>query len=166
MPNKVYINEETAITWRNTGGTELFTPTSLGAAAGRQGAMHDLGAGARSFKFAWRAFIKPGATRVVGEAMRIYIKTGSGATAGARPDNDDGTGDIAVSAEDKLKNLGSPIGTLLIDENAAVEMVKSGYVLLPHRWVAPVWWNATANSLSATAGDFGFDLTPVPFEVQ
>ena len=165
MPNLIYINEETAITWRNTGGSELFTPTSLAAAAGRQGAMHDLGAGARSLKFAWRAFLKPGATRVVGEAVRIYVKTGSGATAGARPDNDDGTGDIAVSAEDKLKNL-TQIGTLTIDENAAVEMVKSGVVLLHHRWVAPIFWNATANSLSATAADFGFDLTSVPFEVQ
>ena len=165
MPNKVYINEEAAITWRNTGGTELFTPTSLGTAAGRQGAMHDLGAGARSLQFAWRAFLVPGATRIVGEAIRIYIKTGSGATAGARPDNDDGTGDIAVSNEDKLKNL-FQIGTLKIDENAAVEMVKSGYVLLPHRWIAPIFWNATANSLSTTAGDFGFDLTPVPPEIQ
>ena len=165
MPNAVYINEETAITWRSTGGSELFTPTSLGAAAGRQGAMHDLGASARSLQFAWRAFIKPGATRVVGEAVRIIVKTGSGATAAARPDNDDGTGDIAVSAEDKLKNL-IQIGTLIIDENAAVEMVKSGYILLPHRWVAPIFWNATANALSTTAADFGFDLTPVPFEVQ
>ena len=165
MVNKVYILEETAITWRSTGGTELFTPTSLGAAAGRQGAMHDLGASARALEFAWRAFIKPGATRVVGEVMRIYIKTGSGATAGARPDNDDGEGDIVVSAEDKLKNL-DQIGTLLIDENAAVQMVKSGYVELPHRWIAPIFWNATANSLSATAADFGFDLTPVPPQIQ
>ncbi len=165
MPNLVYINEETVITWRNTGGSELFTPTSLVTAAGRQGAMHDLGASARTLQFAWRAFLKPGATRVVGEAVRVYIKTGSGATAGARPDNDDGTGDIAVSAEDKLRNL-SQIGTLKIDENAAVEMVKSGYILLPHRWVAPIYWNATGNTLSATATDFGFDLTPVPFEVQ
>ena len=165
MVNKVYIHEETAITWRSTGGTELFTPTSLATVTGRQGAMHDLTASARARAFAWRAFLKPGATRVVGEAVRVYIKTGSGATAGARPDNDDGTGDIAVSAEDKLKNL-TQIGTLVIDENAAVEMVKSGVVLLHHRWVAPIFWNATANTLSATAADFGFDLTPVPFEVQ
>lgn len=165
MANLIYVNEEAAITWRNTGGTNVFTPTSLGTGAGRQGAMHDLGAGARSLEFAWRAFIKPGATRVVGESVRIYIKTGSGATAGARPDNDDGTGDIVVSAEDKLRNL-DQIGTLIIDENAAVEMVKSGYILLPHRWVAPIFWNATANALSTTAADFGFDLTPTPRELQ
>lgn len=165
MANLIYVNEEAAITWRDTGGTNLFTPTSLAAAAGRQGAMHDLGAAARSLEFAWRAFLKPGATRVVDEAVRIYVKTGSGATPGARPDNDDGTGDIAVSAEDKLKNL-TQIGTLKIDENAAVEMVASGYVLLPHRWVTPIFWNATANSLSTTAADFGFDLTPVPRELQ
>ena len=165
MANLVYVNEEAAITWRSTGGTELFTPTSLGAGAGRQGAMHDFGVGARSLEYAWRAFIKPGGTRVVGEVMRIHRKTGSGATATTRPDNDDGGGDIAVSAEDKLKNCPS-IGSLLIDENAAVEMVKSGYIWLPHRWFAPIFWNATANALSTTAGDFGFDLTPVPLEIQ
>ncbi|KKK58366.1 hypothetical protein LCGC14_3045160 [marine sediment metagenome] len=165
MVAKILQHDETAITWRNTGGSELFTATSLAAGAGRQGAMHDLTTSARSRRFAWRAFLKPGATRVVKEAIRIYIKTGSGATAGTRPDNDDGTGDIAVSAEDKLENL-LQIGTIRIDENAAVEMVANGLVILPHRWVAPVMWNATANSLSATAADFGFDLTPIPLESQ
>ena len=165
MVSKVYQAEETAITWRATGGTELFTPTSLAAAAGRQGAMHDLGSASRSPRYAWRAFLKPGAIRVVGEVVRVYIKTGSGSTAGTRPDNDDGTGDIAVSSEDKLKNL-TQIGSIIIDEDAAVEMVGHGFILLPHRWVAPIFWNATANSLSATAGDFGFDLTPIPYETQ
>ncbi len=161
MANLIYLNEEAATTWRNTGGTELFTPTSLGSGAGRQGALHDFGVAARAAKFEWRAWIKPGATRVVDEVIRIYLKTSDG----THPDNDDGTGDIAVSAEDKLNNL-TQIGSILIDENAAVEMAVSGVIFLGARYAGPVYWNASANSLSATAGDFGFDMVPIPLEVQ
>jgi hypothetical protein len=103
----------------------------------------------------------PGATRVVGEAVRVYLKTSDGTS----PDNDDGTGDIAVSAADKLRNL-RQIGAIVIDENAAVPMVASGFIEVAARYVAPLFWNGTANSLSATAADFGFSLTPVPDEAQ
>ncbi len=161
MANKIYQTPETAITWLASGGTNAFTPTSLGAGAGRQGAYHDLGTSARPTRYAWRAWLKPGATRVVGQIIELYIVTSDG----THPDNDDGTGDIAVSAADKLRNL-QRIGEIQIDENAAVEMVASGEITLAHRHVAPVWWNTTANTLSATAGDFGFSLTPIPYEVQ
>lgn len=161
MPNLIKLNEEAAITWRSTGGTELFTPTSLLTVAGRQGALHDFTVAARSDWFHWRAFLKPGATRVLKEQIRIYIKTSDG----THPDNDDGVGDIAVSTINKLDNL-HHIGTLVIDEDAAVEMVKSGDFRLGARWAGPVFWNATANTLSATAADFGFDMTPTPLEIQ
>jgi hypothetical protein len=161
MANKIYQSTETAITWLSTGGTELFTPTTLGAAAGRQGALHDFGTAARSRLFAWRAWLKPGATRVVGETVQIYLKTSDG----SHPDNDDGVGDIAVSALDKLRNV-SFLGTIQIDENAAVEMVGSGIVEIGARYAGPIVWNASANALSGTAADFGFSLTPIPDEVQ
>lgn len=161
MPNLIYQNEETPITWLASGGTNLFTPTSLAASAGRQGAHHDFGVGARARRFAWRGWIKPGATRVVGEIVEWYIKTSDG----THPDNDDTTGDIALSAADKLRNL-KLIGICQIDENAAVEMVASGDIEISARYCAPVIYNRTANSLSATAADFGFSLTPVPDEVQ
>lgn len=161
MANLVYQKQETAVTWKSSGGTELFTPTSLAAAAGRQGAYHDFGTASVGRRFAWRAWIKPGGTRVVGEIVQVYLVTSDGTT----PDNDDGTGDIAVSAQDKLRNL-TLLGTLQIDENAAVPMAASGVLELLHRYGAPVFWNATANTLSSTAGDFGFSLVPVSDEVQ
>ena len=161
MPNKVYKIAEAAVTWRASGGSELFTPTSLASSAGRQGALHDFGTTAHSRLYDWRAFIKPGATRVVGEVIDVYLKTSDG----TNPDNDDGTGDIAVSAQDKLRNL-HYLGSIQIDENAAVTMVASGRLDLNARWAGPVFWNATANGLSATAADFGFDMTPVPDQIQ
>lgn len=161
MANKVYQPQETAVTWLASGGTEAFTPTSLASAAGRQGAHHDFTAGSVARRFAWRAWLKPGATRVVGETIEVYLKTSDG----TRHDNDDGTGDIAVSAADKLRNL-DLIGIIQIDENAAVEMVQHGVLELLHRYGAPVFWNRSANTLSSTASDFGFSMTPVPDEVQ
>ena len=161
MANKVYTAFETAITWRDTGGTELLTATSLGAAAGRQGALHDFGTTSRSRRGRWRAYLKPGATRVVGEVIRVYWKTGDG----THYDNDDGTGDIAVSAEDKLRNV-AQIGAIIIDENAAVDMSAGGEFEFSDRYGGPILWNATANALSATAADFGFDWQPVPDEIQ
>lgn len=161
MPNKVYQAAETAITWLASGGTNAFTPTSLATNAGRQGAHHDFGTSSRARRFAWRAWLKPGATRVVGQTVEVYFKTSDG----TRHDNDDGTGDIAVSASDKLRNL-KLLGVIQIDENAAVEMVASGELEIGHRYGAPIFWNSTANTLSTTAGDYGFSLTPIPDEIQ
>lgn len=158
---KIYQHDETALTWLASGGTEAFTPTSLATTAGRQGALHDFGTSARSRLFAWRAWLKPGGTRVVSESVRVYLKTSDG----SHPDNDDGTGDIALSSSDKLRNL-RQLGAIVIDENAAVEMVASGFIEVAARYAGPVWYNASANTLSATAADFGFSLTPVPDEVQ
>jgi hypothetical protein len=161
MPNKIYQKDETAVTWLASGGTNLFTPTSLATATGRQGAHHDFGVSARPRLFAWRAWVKPGATRVVGEGIRVYLKTSDG----TRHDNDDGTGDIALSHSDKLRNV-RQLGAIVIDENAAVEMVAGGIVEIGARYAAPIFYNGTANTLSATAADFGFSLTPIPDEIQ
>jgi hypothetical protein len=162
MTVKIYQHDETAITWASSGGTETFTPTSLASNAGRQGAHHDFGTSARSRLFRWRAFIKPGGTRVVNQAAcRVYLKTGDG----THFDNDDGTGDIALSSSDKLVNV-ELLGTILVDENAAVEMSRGGFIEIAERYVAPIFYNGSANALSSTAADFGFVLTPVPDEIQ
>src|ERR1043165_3027032 len=117
MANKVYMHEETAVTWKSSGGTELMTPTSLASGAGRQGALHDFGTGARSRRGVLRVWFKPGATRVVGQLVRIYIAGGDG----THYDNDDGTGDIAVSSIDKLRNL-NPVGPVSTAAFSSIEM--------------------------------------------
>lgn len=163
--NLVYQKHETAQTWTSAGTTggnpAVFTPTSLGAAAGRQGYYVDLGTASRGRWFAYRAWLKPGATRVVGEYVEVGLITSDGAIA----DNDDGTTDIAISSADKLRNL-RRLRPIVIDENAAVTMASSGHVFIEQRYVAPFFWNRSANSLSATAGDYGFSLTPVSDDIQ
>lgn len=161
MSSKLLEHEETAITWKDSGGTELFTGTSLASGAGRQGAYHDFGTAARARRGVLRVALKPGGTRVVGERIEVYWATSDGTS----PDNDDGTGDIAVSAQDKLRNLW-PVGVIQVDENAAVAMVGSWDLDISARYGAPVLWNATANALSATAGDYVISWTPAPDEAQ
>lgn len=167
MTAKAYQIGETDITWLNTGGSELLTLTSLAAGAGRQGALHDFGAmtTARAQDFIWRFFMQFATAPVVGEVIELYWKSSDG----THPDNDDGTGDIAVSAIDKLKNL-TLLGAMQVDEASATpEFVASSpdhVIQLPNRHGCPVIWNASADAFSGTAAEHGFILTPVPLQAQ
>lgn len=162
MANKVYQIPETALDWNDTSTPRTFTLNNLATLTGRQGDLHDLGTTARSPWVAWRAWFQSATTPVIGEVVRVYVKTSDGTI----PDNNDGTTDAAVSAEDKLRNL-TPIGSIKVDEAATgVKFVKSGVIWLPHRHVAPVFWNATADNLVATNDLSGFKLTPIPREIQ
>jgi len=162
MANLIYQLPQTAKVWKSSGGDAVWTPTSLGSGAGRQGAHLDFGSTARSRLYAWICSIVPGATRVVGQiGLRIYWKAGDG----TYYENDDGTGDAAVSSINKLRNL-RVLGAITIDEDAAVPMTASGLIELPHRYGAPVGWNGSSNALSSTATDFFFALYPVPDEIQ
>lgn len=163
MANKVYQHDETALgPWEDTGTTYTFGLNNLAAGAGRQGDLVDLGTTARSQWYAWRAWVQFATAPVVGEFVGIFIKTSDGTS----PDNDDGTTDAAVSAEDKLRNL-TQIGSIIVDEAAtSVTMGANGLVWLPQRYIAPVFWNYTADNLVATNDVSGFSLTPVPPEIQ
>jgi len=161
MANKIYQVIETAITWRSTGGTHVITGTSLATLAGRQGDRHDLGTAAAPRRFRARLKFVPGGTRVVGEGVELWLKTGNGTA----EDNDDGTSDAALSAADKLRNC-LLVGTIQIDENAAVAMSRGWTVAVLDRYVTPIIYNRTTQTLSSTASDFTVDLEPVPDEVQ
>lgn len=153
---------ETAITFKDSGGTVVFTPTSLATVSGRQSAQHDFGTAARAYQFNWRAYVQFATTPVLGEVINVYLKTSDG----THPDNDDGTSDAAVSAEDKLSNL-DYIGSITVDEAAGdIEMVASGTVNITHRYVQVVFWNATIDSLTATASEHGFILEPIVAQGQ
>ncbi len=162
MANLILQNEGTILSWKDSGGDYVITLNNLATVSGRQGARHDFTAGARAHRFAWRLGVEFETAPVVGEFVGIYSKTSDGTD----PDNDDGTGDAAVSAEDKLRNL-IQIGSLVVDEAAAdVQMAASGFILLPHRYFQPVIWNFAADNLQATANISVFTLTPVPLEIQ
>lgn len=171
MANKVYVVTETTKWFVPAAAAQaedaIFEVDGLASAAGHQSAQIDLGTAARSQLYEWRAFVQFATVPVVGEAIRIYLKTaGTSASATAHPDNDDGTGDLAVSAEDKLKNLHF-IGDIIVDQAAAnIEMVGSGIVEIRARAIQVVFWNGTADALTTDVDENGLALTPVPDELQ
>ena len=171
MANLVYRNPETTIWFVPATAAQAedaaFEVHNLATVTGRQSAQYDFGVAATARRYEWRAFVQFGTQPVLGEAVRIYLKTaGSSASATAHPDNDDGTTEGAVSAEDKLKNL-HYIGAIIVDEALVnVEMVASGSVEIDARAIQVVFYNATVDSLTNDVDENGFMLTPVPDEIQ
>ncbi len=167
MVSTINQNQGTIITWRDSGGTHVITLKGLASGTGRQGAEHDFGVAAVAPRYMWQAFVQMDTATppVLKETIDIFWKTSPN---GNEYDNDDGTGDIAVSAEDKLNNL-LYLGSISIDEAAAdVHMQISGGPLpFGAEKGMPVFWNATADTLDDDAAptNTGFDLIPVPLEI-
>jgi len=162
MPNKIYINPETAITFKASGGTVAFTPTSLAASAGRVSAQHDRGTSARAASFEWRVKTKFNTQPVVNEIIELYLATSDGTIV----DGNVGTADAALASGDKWNNL-HYIGSIVVDKADVAEVFHaSGEFRLIAQKFSVVWWNNTADALSSTAGDHEFIATPIPPEIQ
>ena len=171
MANLIYKNAESCIWFVPAAAAQAedyaFEMHNIAAGAGRQSAHCDFGVAAVSGWYEWRAFVQFATAPVVGETVDFYLKTsGSDASATVHPDNDDGTGSAAVSAEDKLNNL-HYLGSIVVDEAAAdIEMVASGVVYIAARGINVVMWNSTADDLTNDVDENGFYLTPIPSEIQ
>lgn len=166
MANKLYQHDEAALWFVPAAAAQAedaaFEVHNLASGAGRQSAQHDFGTAARANRFVYRAWVQFATAPVVGERVDLYLKTSDG----AHPDNDDGTSEGAVSADDKLKNL-ILLDSIVVDEAAAdIEMVVSGIVTIEARYVQVVFENSTADGLTNDVDENGFNLTPVPPEVQ
>ena len=171
MANLIYQNSEATIWFVPAAAAQpenyAFEMHNIAAGAGRQSAHWDRGVGAVPALFAWRAFVQFIANPVIPETVDFYLKTsGSDASATIHPDNDDGTGSAAVSAEDKLNNL-QYLGSIVVDEAVLDKpMVASGTVYITARGVNVVMWNSTVDALTNDVDENGFYLTPVPDEIQ
>lgn len=139
-----------------------FEMHNIATTVGRQSAQQDLGAAARASLFEWRAWVQFATAPVLGEIVQFWIKTSDG----NYPDNDDGTGEGALSALDKTRNL-HYIGAIQVDQTTAnIEMVASGLVEIRARYVNIVMYNATADALTNDVDENGFSLTAVPDQIQ
>lgn len=168
MANKVYHNTETAVVFGSEVGDDVAWSTeSISDGAGRQSAVHDLGAAPRSTRYLLEFWTQLQATPTVGQAVRLYIKEfGSESGTEDHPTNDDGTADGAVSAEDKLKNL-DHVASIVVDEAAAnVEMGTKVIVDILVREFQLVLWNASGATITADAAETKARLTPMPPEIQ
>tara|TARA_R110000737_G_scaffold161242_1_gene189095 strand:+ start:27 stop:533 length:507 start_codon:yes stop_codon:yes gene_type:complete len=155
---------ETAITFTASGGDVIATFDGLLTLAGRQSAQHDFTDSARAFMYRWRANTQWDTQPIVGETLDFYYK--SALTASTVLDNDDGTGDIALSAADKLKNL-HYIGSIVVDEAILdIPTVASGTIAIYERFIHIVAFNNSVDTLSTTANHTSFTLTPISIQGQ
>lgn len=164
MANAVYQKAGTAVRWTDTTGDLAITLNNLAAGAGRQGAQKDWGAlsTARPTRYRFRLNVRFATTPVLGEGVQLFWKSGDGTIY----DNDDGTGDVALSATNKSVNL-KWIGTLIVDEAATgVDMSISGEFESLERYGMPVVFNNTADNLVASNDVSFVEVTPIYDEIQ
>jgi hypothetical protein len=168
VAHKLYGVAETVTTWTDTTGDLALTFNNLAFGAGRQGATLDIGAitTAKSLWWAYELRIQWDTTPIVDELVRLALKR---SVDGSIWDNDDGTGNIALSSLNKLKNC-LPLTPAVCDEAAAdIDTVSRGVIFLPRniRYVAPIVYNGSAgDNLQATNNVCYFKLWPVPPELQ
>jgi hypothetical protein len=164
MANKVYVNQETAITFGDSAQSPdaQITLANLAAGAGRVSAQHDLGSGARAARYKWRMTIQFETAPVVGETVYLYASTSDGTD----EDGQEGTSDAALGSTDSLKNM-QLIGALVVTStDANHDMTASGFVYLLDRYVSIAVHNDTADNLKNSTTANTITLTPSPPELQ
>lgn len=163
--NAVYGKAGTAVTFKASGGSVLFTPTSVANAAGRLSTRGDLGALPRPLLYRWYAETAAAATPTVGNWLEIRMAWWNDDATPGQPDGGVGASDAAFATENDLKNL-KKVGEVVCDAASATVFQASGLIWIPVRYVSVVWWNRFGSALSATAGDHVFSLTPVFDDIQ
>lgn len=165
MANAVYQKRGTPITFKASGGTVTFTPSStpLPAGDGRISAQHDLGTSAAPMRFEWRAKTAWNTSPVVGESVDIYLCTSDGTIA----DGDFGTSDADFTDPNLLLNL-EYIGSITADLTTVSEGMKSkGRCEITSRYVQVVFFNNSAgDALENDSAAHEFILTPIYDEIQ
>ena len=165
MANKVYAAIETPITVKSSGGDATITPTSVANGAGRISSRYDRGATSKPALYRLTCRFKTTASATLGRTLRLYAITADAATAGTYTDDTWTETDQAVSSEDLLRNSW-PMGVVVCNAASVGPFAGSGLVEIRSRYVQFAFFNDTAQSMSATAGDFELVLTPVPDEIQ
>lgn len=173
MPNLIYGSRGTRVTFEPSGGTITFTLTSLASGAGRVSGTHDKGAGSRERHYIGQLRTAWATTPVAGEMLHIYlieqVEARDGGTPAFKVPGDLGASDAAISDEDRLRVAGRVVGVLEVPPSPAsgTEYVSETFEFVTRaRKIQVAVWNATADGLSATAGDHELYIEPVDDEIQ
>ena len=165
MANEVYLREGTTIVFGSEGGDDVAWSTeSITNTNGRQSAQHDFGVVPRPDELRIRFYTQCQATPTLGGRIEVYAKTSDHAT--LHLDNDDGTGDIALSSPNKLKNL-HWVGPAIVDEAAAnIEFVFSGRFKTASRYIHFVFVNNSGATITTDVAETKLEMTPIYYQGQ
>jgi hypothetical protein len=161
--------------WLSSGGDGVITYSSIANNAGRQGDRIDLGAilasgsAARAAWYRWYVTTKCQATGLVlGNTLDLYFGGWNDDGGITQPDAGGflGASDAAMGLQASQYNL-KFTGSVVVDSTTgATVLSRSGLVFLPYRYVAPVLWNASGATSSATASDTQIWLTQILPQAQ
>lgn len=163
MPRKIYRAIQTALTFRDSGGSYVLTLQNLGTTSGRLSAQVDRGSGSKPTRYKWKSVIQWALNPATIDRVEIFLGESDGVLA---PDANSGTADVAISEGDttNLRRIG------LVRAQAAVGSVNnisSGVVTILDRYFQVGVFNRSATiGLQNTANTSLVIFTPMPDEVQ
>ena len=159
--NKIYGLPETALTFKDSGGSAVLALDNVANGTGVISAQLDRGAGAKPMRYrAHCAFIARGDhTPVVGDLIEVYLATSDGTNV----DGTVGTSSAALTTE-KRRNL-TPIGSVQVDVAGAANTVfKSTFTTYIYdRYISIGVWNGGADHIKVGSS---VTLIPVTDEIQ
>jgi len=168
MPNKVFIQTETIISWKKSGADEVLDLGSTnGAADGVEvGAYHDWGAAPQARRYMWFMDIDGFDTSpVIGESVDLYVAVSEDASLWTGPEAPNDTGRGAGNT-DRLKNLLYLGSAIVRSTTAGDNLTASGTAFIPQRYFAPVVHNNTVDKLLSSSDDHEVRFYPIPPEIQ
>lgn len=162
MANKVYVAQETPVTFRDSGGDVVLTLQNLGFGAGRVSARYDRNTGSKPARHKVRATFQFETAPIAGETLELYIFESDGTSV----DGNVGTSDAALTSANR--NNGTFVGAVVVPSTAtATDITASFTVYIYSRYYSVGVWNASAgDNLKNTANVSFVTVTPIPDEVQ
>jgi hypothetical protein len=158
----VYLAEQTAITFQDSGGSAVLTLLNLGFGVGRISARYDRGVSPRPYLYEWRANFHFETAPAIGEVIDVYLAESDGTYV----DGGIGTADAALGTDKRrnLKRLGGVVAdTVSVPQN----LVASGLVTIFRRYISiGVWNGSAADNLRNTSNTSLVILTPYVEEIQ
>lgn len=162
MPNKIYVNPGTTLSFDGTAGANVaFSVENIATNTGWVSARYDRGIGAQPSIYEWRSSIQWQGSPTKGNGMHFYLA----ASDGTNVDGDVGTADLALGSEDQLVNL-IPIGMVVVETSGTTKMVASGRFTCTSRYMSMVAFNRGGTTTNITDSNFTFEVTPIPPEIQ
>ncbi|GAG17135.1 unnamed protein product [marine sediment metagenome] len=158
MANEIYqvIASASGVSFSSAGDV-TFSAASIAFQAGRKSDLWDRGTSPQPEEYTWRAKTALQATPVVGETIDFYMAQSDSAII----DGTTTSGDAAFTDEDALANM-VYVGSLVVDTTTTDSVQSGGVFRMTTRYGILVMWNNTAaETLSASAGDHDFIVTPI-----
>jgi hypothetical protein len=163
MPRKIYRAIQTALTFRDSGGSYVLTLQNLGTNSGRLSAQVDRGAGSKPTRYKWKGVIQWALNPVVGDRVEILFGESDGILA---PDANSGIVDVAIDEGDatNLRRIGLVRAQAVV---GGVNNISSGVVTILDRYFqVGVFNRSTTIGLQNTANTSLVIFTPMPDEIQ